>query len=184
MTETIAVICTANQCRSPAGEGFLRRQAINHGAEATIVSAGFLDGGMPSPPEVTAAAERLGLDITDHVSRQIDRALIDDADLIITMTRRHLRDIAVDFNGSWPKTFTLRELVRRASDVGARGDGVPIDEWVALVHAGRTPADLVGEDPDDDVEDPTGGTEGEFNEMAETVYGLMHQLADILWATI
>ena len=41
----------------------------------------------------------------------------DGADLVLTMTREHLRHVVAMDPSAWPRTFTLKEFVRRAQSV-------------------------------------------------------------------
>src|SRR5256885_253238 len=74
----------------------------------------------------------------------------------VAAAAEHVREVAVQVPQVWPRTFTLREIVRRGEEVGRRGADQPLDEWVAKLHAGRTPAMLVGASDTDDVADPMG----------------------------
>ena len=61
------------------------------------------------------AVTSLGLDLTDHRPRLLDAAMVaaDGADLVVTMTRDHLRTVATLAPQAWRRTFTLKELARR-----------------------------------------------------------------------
>jgi protein-tyrosine phosphatase len=177
----ILVLCTANQCRSPVAEGLLRQRLVKRNIDLPLRSAGFLEGGVASPSEVIRAATMFGLDLSRHRSHQIDWATVPETDLIITMMRRHVRDVAVHEPGVWRKTFTIRELVRRGHDHGARQDGQPLDDWIEEVHLGRTPKDLLGDDASDDVEDTMGGIPADYDLMVETLFGLTHELVQLIY---
>lgn len=98
------------------------------------------------PPEVIAVTAPLGLDLTTHRSRRLDDSVVAAADLVVTMTRSHLRTVATTHPDSFTRTFTLRELVRRLED----------GEAVADLGRERTTSSLLGEDPADDIDDPFG----------------------------
>jgi len=150
------VVCTANLCRSPVSEALLARRLAGvvdvDGARWTVASAGTdrFDGLIE--PDTVAAAAALGLDISSHTPRQVTQADLDDADLVVTMTRSHVRSIVASVESAWPRTFTLKELVRRAVQTPAPSDG--FDGWLKAVAAGRRTADLMSSSPDDDVADP------------------------------
>jgi len=178
---SVLVICTANQCRSPVAGGFLAKQVEARGLQLTVNSAGLLEGGVQSPSEIVRAATMFGLDLSGHRSRQIDVELLDSASLVIGMTRSHVREVAVRRPTLWRCTFTIRELVRRGGEIGPRPEGISLEEWLAEAHGDRAPQDLMGAGSDDDVTDPMGGVQAEYNEMAENLYGLTHELAELLW---
>src|SRR2546428_7651891 len=83
------------------------------------------------------------------------------ADLIGGMARRHVFEVAREQPDAFRRAFTLKELVRRAEASGARAPDEPLDAWLARLNEGRRPADLWGESPGDDVDDPIGqGADG------------------------
>jgi protein-tyrosine phosphatase len=100
---------------------------------------------------------RLGLDITAHRPRLLSAELLstDGADLVIAMTREHLRAAAVIAPDVFPRAFTAPELARRITD-GFHVGSLTMQQWVAAVGAGRRARDLVGLDTRDDVADPYG----------------------------
>ena len=59
------------------------------------------------------------------------------ADLVLGMTRDHVRQVVLTDQTSFGRTFTLRDFVRRAEHVGPRPAAVPIDVWLSRVHQGR-----------------------------------------------
>jgi protein-tyrosine-phosphatase len=122
----------------------------------------------------------LGLDLSEHTSALLDGDDIRAADLVVGLERRHVQEIVVRDAQALPKTFTLKELARRGASVGARAPGEPLDAWLARVHAGRRPIDLLGASDDDDVTDPTGSnavdhrtTAEELDTLSGTVLGLL-----------
>jgi protein-tyrosine phosphatase len=177
----LLIVCTANQCRSPIAGAFLARHARLECPDLEITTAGFLQSGSPAPEEVLNAAARFGLDLGSHRSLEVSEDLLLQSDLIIGLTRRHVREIAVAAPSTWPRTFTLRQLVRLGEAVGPRAPTQPISEWLALLHANRTSADLLGADPIDDVVDPTGGPSEGYDLLAEDLSHLTRAVVDLLW---
>lgn len=151
------MLCTANQCRSPMVEALLRDRLGGAGVAAVVRSAGDLPGGVAASAGSVRTMAARGFDLSAHRSRTLTPDLVSSADLIIAMARRHLRSAVALCPDAWPRTFTLKELVRRAGAVGPRRAGVPIADWLAAVHAGRERQALLGDDPRDDVADPVGG---------------------------
>jgi protein-tyrosine phosphatase len=152
----VLVVCTANVCRSPMAAAFLDDALHGDGIEAVVTSAGIRPADLPVDPVATAALAEFGLDISGHRPRAVTREMVetDGADLVVTMTREHVRTVAVLERAAWPRTFTLRELVRRAEAVESRD--CSIDAWVAALGAGRRPSAVLGDDPADDIADPYG----------------------------
>ena len=127
------------------------------------------------------AASSFGLELSGHLSRHFELPQLAESDLIVTMTRRHVRELVAPEAKLWSRTFTIRELVRRGLEVGPRGTDEPLSKWLALVHEGRQPAELLGSDPGDDVADPMHGIPTDYDEMVETLYGLTHELVGLLF---
>jgi protein-tyrosine phosphatase len=177
----ILVLCTANQCRSPLAAAALRARLARRDAALTVESAGLGAEGFPATPPTVDAARALGFDLTQHRSRQVDATTVGNADLIVGMERKHVREVVVLDQGAWSRAFTLKELVRRASEVGARASGESLAEWLQRVNAGRRPADLLGQSRDDDVADPTTDPLADYDVMAREVDELVAELVDLAW---
>jgi protein-tyrosine phosphatase len=177
----ILILCTANRCRSPVAEGFLAKCFKQYGIDIPLASAGLIEGNVESPREVVRAAANFGLDLTGHRSREFQPEMLMKTDLVVTMTRRHVRAIAVSDAKAWPRTFTMRELIRRGGDVGPRRSEQSLSKWLTLVNMGRQPINLLGADPNDDVSDPMGGVPDDYDEMVEALYGLTHELVGLLF---
>jgi protein-tyrosine phosphatase len=152
-------------------EGLLRHRTQAAGLDVHVSSAGALPGGAPATEHaVTVCADR-GIDISGHVSRRLDRTILDDADLVIAMTREHLREAVVMSPPVFAHTFTLRELVRRI-DLRPRAT-------LPELHAGREIRTYISADPADDVADPIGQPLSRYEETAWELDGLLTRVA--LW---
>lgn len=174
----VLFVCTANQCRSPMAAAILRAKLDAAGIEGVSVeSAGLLPGGARATPE--AAATVPGLD--DHVSRRLTPELVAAADLVIGMTREHVREVAVADRESLGRAFTLKELVRRGEAAGPRAGEEPLGAWLARVAAGRSPMDLLGASPDDDIDDPIGRSRSVYRRTAEELERLLDRLVALVW---
>lgn len=181
----ILVMCTANICRSPMAERMLRRHAEIRGADATIASAGLLQGGRSASDGSCRAVAGWGLDLSDHISRRIDAELIEASDLTLAMEVRHVREAALLVPDRLSRIYTLRELVERADGeggAGARGDR-SLDEWLDALSVGRSPASLVGR-TDLDVADPYGGPTEGYHRAAAELATLTSATADLLWGPL
>ena len=175
MAKRALVICTANVCRSPVVEGLLRLAldgAVDTDGDAWVVSSAGTAEIEPSVDRFTvAAAARAGVDVSGHRRRTLTGDLLgtDGADLILTMTRAHLRYVAVLDPSSWTRTFTLLELARRASASAPASVDEPFAAWLQRMGAHRRASDLMRPDLSDDVADPYGGPASEHEAMVERV---------------
>lgn len=90
-TLTLLFVCTGNTCRSPMAEVIARDLAKDRGLAVEVRSAGIAadEASGASEGSLLVAMER-GLDLSRHRSRQLTRALLDDADLVLTMGPSHL----------------------------------------------------------------------------------------------
>ena len=86
-------------------------------------SAGLLTDGQPATDTAVDTLAERGIDIDEHRSRRISSDLLGRADLVVGMTREHVREAAVLRPDLYDRTFTLKELVRRGRQAGPRADG-------------------------------------------------------------
>lgn len=180
MTE-ILFVCTGNICRSPMAEALLADRLRRLDLPALVRSAGMLGDGVPVPLEALLAAEWVGVDTSGHRSRRLLADDLLEADLILALAREHLRQAVLLVPEVWPRTFTLKEIVRRGTEVGPRAQGEDLADWLARAHAGRERAGLLGSAPCDDVADPIGGTPGEHRATAGEIRELVDDLVGLVW---
>lgn len=82
----ILFVCTGNTCRSPMAEGYLNAKNIKN---LNVSSCGlFADGSAVSKNSADAMSE-IGIDISSHISKQITKEDIENADRIICMSPSH-----------------------------------------------------------------------------------------------
>jgi protein-tyrosine phosphatase len=161
-------------------EGLLRDRLDRLGIAARIQSAGVLDSGSPAAPEAVAVLQERGIDISAHRSRRLSGPLVADADLILGMARQHVREVALTDAGAWPRSFTLKELVRRGELVGPWASGQSLEEWLAKVAADRTHSEMLGAAAIDDVADPIGGPPSMYEATAAELSALVTSLVALV----
>ena len=109
----ILIVCTGNICRSPLAEQLLRQNLTAAGIDAVVTSAGTRAmTGSAMTPEAAALSSQYGASNTDHVARQLTEKLIADADLVLTATRDHRRDVVTMLPKATRYTFTLNQFAR------------------------------------------------------------------------
>lgn len=158
----------------------LARAFARAGDEACIDTAGFLEGGQPSPEGVQAALAREGIDVSGHTSRQVTAGMVGEADVVITMERSHVRQAVMLDRAAWPRTFTLKELVRRGEHIGARRADETAQAWIADAHRGRRSDDLLGADEADNLADPMAQPQKAFDRTAVEIDDLCRRLVRLL----
>jgi protein-tyrosine phosphatase len=112
---SVLFVCTANQFRSPiAAACFSKLIEREQGAKSwRVESAGtWANSGTRAPDIAVQVAESLGLPRLDrHLSRQIDRQLLEGFDLVIVMETGHKEAICIEFPSICQRTYLLSEIV-------------------------------------------------------------------------
>jgi protein-tyrosine phosphatase len=163
-------------------EAFLRRKLATAGlSDVSVGSAGLLESGRSPTDDGIETMATWGIDLGEHRSRQMTDEMLRAADLVIGMAREHVREVAVNVPDVWPRTFTMREFIRRGEEIGPRAPGQPFDEWVAKLHAGRIPSSLLGSSEDDDVADPMGRSRRAYETSATEIDALTTRLVALIF---
>ena len=162
-------------------EALLETRIAERELSATIVSAGVLEGGHERTAEVVAALAKRGIALPDRLSRQVVQGDLQSADLVCGMERAHVRHAVLLEPEAWPRTFTLKELVRRGAELGPRPSFESPGAWLARAHEGRERRDLLGDSMIDDVADPYGGPSSAYEAAATEIEDLVDRLVSLLW---
>jgi low molecular weight protein-tyrosine phosphatase len=178
---TVLLVCTGNICRSALAERLGRAyldEALDEDAGIVhLVSAGVQAVvGSTMHPDSALVLRGLGGDPEGFVARQLADDMAIDADLTLTMTRQHRRDVLRGAPRALSRTFTLREAADLVELVGEDAD-VPGD---GLAERART---LVTElaaarsrrqsSADDDIRDPIGQPAEVHAEVGDAVAGAL-----------
>jgi protein-tyrosine phosphatase len=177
----ILVLCTANVCRSPMAESMLRARLAVRGIDAEVTSAGFLVAGRPVADEVESVLAERGLEPSKPHSASLDELDPRQFDLILCMTRAHVRELAVRVPDQLTRTFTVKELVRRGREIGPRSSDESVEAWLERARADRTPSMHLGDSPEDDVADPVGSPVKVFRATADELDALLAGVVDLVW---
>jgi len=183
------VVCTANIGRSPLLAVLLQDLAdrrLGTGA-VTVGSAGVAArAGAPAAEGSRRIAAGWGLSLEGHRATPARFAPLDDAALIIAMTRRHRRILSHHMESLAPRTFTLRELVAALEAVDdldeaveeARTPQARLHAVVAAADARRPPTRLRRRF---DVPDPVGGDQQVYRALGEEFTEAGAVIADTLF---
>jgi protein-tyrosine phosphatase len=162
-------------------EALLGTRIAERELPATVVSAGLLEGGHERSPEVTAVLAKRGVALPDKLSRQLLQGDLQRSDLVLGMERAHVRHAVLLEPEAWPRTFTLKELVRRGAELGLRPSFESPGAWLARAHEGRERRDLLGGSLLDDVADPYGSPSSAYEAAVSEIEGLVDRLVELLW---
>ncbi|GAA5059354.1 arsenate reductase/protein-tyrosine-phosphatase family protein [Nocardia callitridis] len=156
----VLFVCHGNVCRSVIAERLTRAVAIEHAMpELTAESAGTRALlGFPVEPLAAKIIDGLGADATNFRARKLVPALIDRADLVLTMTEQIREQVGALSMGAVARTFTLLEAHRIAHVTGAR----TIEE----LHSARDDLSLVGRES---IADPVGLSEQAYCEVGDRI---------------
>lgn len=118
--KTVIFVCTGNVCRSPMAAGFFFEELVrtDRSDQVRVRSAGIwaLEGRPASAYALQVMSEH-DLDIGTHRGHDLTQSDVDEADLILVMTRRHAAIIARDLKRTRHKVRLLSEMAGPAYDI-------------------------------------------------------------------
>ena len=127
----ILLVCTGNTCRS-AMAGGLFEKAIDDDYDGCInVESAGINVYVPTPASENAVKimEEMDVDISDHVSRQVTKEDIENADLVLVMTLSH-RNTLIDLYPQFSdKIYTIPEYAYGSDDEISDPFGGDEDEY-------------------------------------------------------
>jgi protein-tyrosine phosphatase len=169
----ILVVCTANRCRSPAAEVLLWRALVERGVPAIVRSAGFLEAGHRADRTMAGVLAARGINVDAHRSTTVDEQLISEFDLILTMERRHARELVV-MGGPHLPVFTLKSF---AAVTPKAGDA---RELIAHMTRARANDEFAGDERPDEVADPIGEPASAHRATVDELTALTRSVASVL----
>lgn len=110
----IVIVCTGNTCRSPMAEAILKDELVKRGEkleEFNIISAGISTmEGLDASENSISTLNEMDIDLKNHKSRILTSDLVQNSDLILTMTKSHKDIILSALPLFTNKVFTLKEF--------------------------------------------------------------------------
>ena len=186
----ILFICTGNTCRSPMAEAMLRHLAAQRGLTVAVRSAGVstIDG-LPVSANTLNSLRARNIEHSGS-SRALTAEAVGWADLILTMTASHKRDLLHFHPDAVDKTYTLKEfaylddrlqqniwelegLYTEMQMKGALGQQLTAQERQRLL-------ELEKSIPSFDIADPFGGPQSLYDSCSREIEESLRKLLDKL----
>lgn len=127
MSHLLLFICTANICRSPMAAALYtsHAQKKGRGDDWIVRSAGtWATENQPATLHAVTTMARRGIHIENHRAHQITREDMEQAAVVIVMTRNHRDALVSEFASHKSKIHMMSELDGRAYDIADPYGGV------------------------------------------------------------
>lgn len=155
----ILFVCTGNTCRSPMAENLMRSLVQQKQLDWSVASAGlFVEPGAPMAALAQESLSGLGVEAADHRAQPVTQALMDEADIVLTMTASHAEQLRRQYPSAAKKIYPFAHF--------AVGDS-PLEQDEALT---------IGYD----IPDPFGGSKDTYERCAKHLQGLVERAANRL----
>lgn len=185
-------VCTGNICRSALaerlGRAYLDDLLGERGSEIRLSSAGVgAVVGSAMHPDSALVLSGLGAEAGDFRAQQFLGSMAAEADLTLTMTRNHRRDVLHGAPRALARTFTLREaasLLQAVGDEVKHAGADPRERAAALVTAMAAARSRRQSGDDDDIRDPIGHPLAVHAEVGEAIASALLPVLERLARTI
>jgi len=116
-SQLILFVCTGNTCRSPIAEFLAKKMIDKNNLHYTVMSAGFIEEGIPISENSKSVLALNGIDASEHLSALLNYKMIRRSWLILTMTKDHKKKILQLYPASASKVYTISEFTGFNFDV-------------------------------------------------------------------
>ena len=122
----VLFVCEENVCQSPAAGLILRDLLPLQSLHVASAGTGARVGEAVTPVMTRLLAER-GIDATGLFARELTPALIDEADLVVTMTSLQRRNVVLTVPAALRRTWTLLSLAETLRSAPPPGPDDPVN---------------------------------------------------------
>ncbi len=128
----ILIVCTANICRSPVGEAFIRHRLDQEGLNSekgwTVSSAGtWATQTRPAARFSLVELEKRNLQIPDHRAKMVNHAMLAQADLALCMESHHVEALRAEFPRYADKIILFSEIAGKRFNISDPYGSIPED---------------------------------------------------------
>jgi ribose 5-phosphate isomerase B len=160
----------------------LAQAAVGEENGVVFRSAGFVKAGRPATREAIEVMAEMGVDISQHRSALVRDVIGSKPDLIICMTRQHLRSTVEIDPSALSRTFTLDEIVELAERHVSRLESETASEFLGRISS-RSISELTKANTKGDIADPIGQSIEVYRHCASELSHMVGICASLLWPT-
>ncbi len=119
----ILIVCSVNTARSRIAEGFLKDFFLKHNSDVKVKSGGISSharDGMIISMDAKLVMEEIGIKLSESaLSSDLKKhpELVEEADLILTLTNKHKEEIHDFFNIDSKEILTIKEFAGEVGDI-------------------------------------------------------------------
>lgn len=131
----IAFVDTGNTGRSLMAEVLSRDLIKRQSLRIAVISRGLDVDPFDEAPEANAAIlmARRGFDVASHRARALQLSDLVHADLLLTMTAKHLEKVVADYPAAEPKAFTVAQFASGTATDIPDAWGKPMSDYRAVL---------------------------------------------------